>query len=628
MTETTTPDATPIPIASLKLTPECLCKDHSLPKILYCHKCACAICESCLHSHSKHGPDLLSDMKDRLAVERTPGELGNEQKALQVSLASVGKLIAALTAAGEKLTRKEHELVKLRVDRIRREAGRCRLELSDTAEGLWRLAREHQKLQLAAEEKEKAVKDLTEKLKQDGGEQIYKRMTELQSLGVAKFAEMMDGKLKELEQRTKEYGQKRVLNSDFDELDEEGKEAWDMVQALKEESCLVAEKCKELDKTLEKERGGRKAYIDGVKAKLTQIKQMHAQLVETQKKTLLEGLLKPMQDYIAAVKLEAASPVAKAKSRRKAVVVGMKAKLEEVRQKCVAVLDAQKKTIQECGCEIKKASSCALKGWLDRRTTKFAAKETELKAQISQLKKSEDSTASSLAEIFGLMLPDFKGEKTAKTLSDTLTQGTTPLKRELDHDSWTLLMKAAGTDLCFSSPYWISSLLLLDDPSGFTGKSAKYATFCIMPVGELMIVCKSGERWTRLRLPQRRPLLEFFRDPCPTYLEHVSGAKDPVALLCGNTGMKFCEPVWRINGFSTTNSFRCRLGGYFCDAKGKCGEDGKGAACSKEMAGFGIEDNRWGKFEGAKKSVGVRCAGDAKGFGDGQCLAEAVIYGR
>ncbi len=353
-------------------------------------------------------------------------------------------------------------------------------------------------------------------------------------------------------------------------------------------ASIVAEKesSKNLDKALKDERESRKTYAANMLEKLTRIKRQYTQILEAENNRFREIVSKSKQECSADVK----------------------SKIDKMKKK----INAEKSLTSR----------------------KFSASETAYRSQIEKLLTSANEAASTLTEMYKLFLPDFKGEKTMKALANVLIMGPETYRLNIDNESWTPLLKAADTDLLFSNPLWTNEMVQMDTDSKdihqLTGKSAKYSMFCLMPVGELLIVCKDGgERKVRLRLPEKKPLLKFFTDPNPTPLVYVSGAKDPAELACGHKGLEFYDPVWRINSFSKEGyKFKCRLGGYFHQASGQNGADSKGYACSAEMAGFGLEDNQWAPFTKGKKSFGIRCLSDKDGFGNGQCQAQAMIYGR
>jgi len=200
----------------------------------------------------------------------------------------------------------------------------------------------------------------------------------------------------------------------------------------------------------------------------------------------------------------------------------------------------------------------------------------------------------------------------------------------IDNEQWTVLLKASGTDLHFSNPLWTNEELLNPEPKDlqkFTGQSSKFISFCKKPVQELLIISKQGHK-TRLKLPYKKPLLEFFKDPTPTKLEYISGEADPFALVCNQKNCEFYDPVWRINSYETGYKFKCRLGGYFHKKWAIYGTDMKGCYCSAEMAGFGLEDLEWEPFEYNKKSFGIRAAHDNNDFENAQLISEAIIYGK
>jgi len=202
---------------------------------------------------------------------------------------------------------------------------------------------------------------------------------------------------------------------------------------------------------------------------------------------------------------------------------------------------------------------------------------------------------------------------------------------EIDGEKWTTLLKAAGTDLIFSSSLWTNEKLLnaeAKDLQTFTGSSSKFIGFCKKPIQELLIISKNGFK-TRLMLPENKPLLEFFKDDKPTILKYVSGEADPVALACGQKSLFFEEPIWRINSVREKYDFKCRFGGYYHNISHKCHAiDKNDSRISAEMAGFGIEDNAWFPLTYNKKSFGIRAAGDQTGFGQAQLISEAIIYGK
>ncbi len=290
------------------------------------------------------------------------------------------------------------------------------------------------------------------------------------------------------------------------------------------------------------------------------------------------------------------------------------------------------RTLQEYG---------AARAQIDQRAKQTAAKEAEYLAQIGTLTKSANEIRAEVEEMFKLFLPDAKdiSNKTARSLAFALAKCPETLGRNIDSEPWVLLLKAADTDLAFSSPLWNNEALQPDadvkDTHELVGRSAKYSTFCTLPVSELLVVFRDGsnERKTQLRLPQRKPLREVFADPNPSRLEYLSGAKDPIELICGSQegGFSFYEPVWRINSFSTAkgSKFKCRLGGYFhSEAEQPCGTDKGNCPCGARMAGFGLEDKQWQPLTQGKKSFGVRCSADRTDFGKGQLQAQAMIYGR
>jgi len=203
-------------------------------------------------------------------------------------------------------------------------------------------------------------------------------------------------------------------------------------------------------------------------------------------------------------------------------------------------------------------------------------------------------------------------------------------KVTIDNESWTILLKAFGQDLYFSNPLWTNEELLNPEPKdlqNFTGNSAKFISFCKKPVQELLIISKNGYK-TRLKLPERKPLLEFFKSDKSIRLSYISGEADPIALACGERGISFYDPKWRINSFSTSNNFKCRLGGFYYKIWGQYGNDSNGYACSAEMAGFGLEDNAWSPFVYNKRSFGIRAAHDSVNYSQGQLSSEAIIYGK
>eukprot|EP01022_Parablepharisma_sp_SALTPOND_P017146 TRINITY_DN26753_c0_g2_i1.p1 TRINITY_DN26753_c0_g2~~TRINITY_DN26753_c0_g2_i1.p1 ORF type:complete len:276 (-),score=12.88 TRINITY_DN26753_c0_g2_i1:358-1185(-) len=164
--------------------------------------------------------------------------------------------------------------------------------------------------------------------------------------------------------------------------------------------------------------------------------------------------------------------------------------------------------------------------------------------------------------------------------------------------------------------------------------SAIYKSFYLNPVEMLLIVTKDG-RCTLLKLPARKPLVEFYKSSKPVYLEYLDGAKDPLELATGIKDVEFIEPVWRINTFGDTRKFRCRLGGYFRKIynTSSYGVDANGKIVSAEMAGFGVEDKHWAKYTKGMKSFGVRQAYDhSNSFGNdslgnaiGQLASAAII---
>lgn len=198
----------------------------------------------------------------------------------------------------------------------------------------------------------------------------------------------------------------------------------------------------------------------------------------------------------------------------------------------------------------------------------------------------------------------------------------------IDGEDWSILLKCADTDLCYESEYWENEELLNAEEGNvhqFTGKSAKFPAYIRENVSELLILAKGGLK-VRLKLPERKPLIEFMKDKNPTYLEVLSGAPDPVELACGHKGLQFYGPIWRINSIATR--LRMRLGGHFHQQWGQYGSDAKGSPCSAEVAGFGITDMEWTPNVTGKKSFGVRLGHDQAGFGQGQLTSEAIIYGK
>ena len=202
---------------------------------------------------------------------------------------------------------------------------------------------------------------------------------------------------------------------------------------------------------------------------------------------------------------------------------------------------------------------------------------------------------------------------------------------------WNMLMKLTGKDLDYNSKYWTTEALLnqISCSEESIEHSAKFLTYNVLPLEMIMIVDESGRK-TVLKLPEKKPLLEYFKSEKPIGLEFLDGEPDPIALITNTKGnnvkdgiFKFHDPVWRINSFSKDYpDFKIRLGGFFLDKKGEKGKDTDGNKCTAEAAGLGISDKQWAPHKLGKKSYGVRVGNDHQCEGGGQVIGKCIIYGK
>lgn len=204
---------------------------------------------------------------------------------------------------------------------------------------------------------------------------------------------------------------------------------------------------------------------------------------------------------------------------------------------------------------------------------------------------------------------------------------------------WQLLLKAGtGIELGGLSDHWIKASTLhadkavdldfLSDPT----TSCKTDHFNSLAVEELLLLRDSENNanlnnkhqplFVHLRLPERKPLLQFFQASNAVRLTLVDGTADPLA-LAGQPHQKFYSPEWRLNSKSSGNAAYCRIGGWFAKQWASYGEDECGA-CSAEWAGIGLHDAQWGNFLQGSKGFGIRIAHDQPGNMAASCL----VFGR
>jgi len=153
-------------------------------------------------------------------------------------------------------------------------------------------------------------------------------------------------------------------------------------------------------------------------------------------------------------------------------------------------------------------------------------------------------------------------------------------------------MKCDGKELDFQNACWTDDKTFNEESNEDEKGCAKYDSFNNLCLKRLLLLDVESGRHTILKFigDLYMPLQWYFQQDKPFYLEYVEGCKDPLELLNGHKGANMREPAWRINGYSTGNNFKIRLGGYFAYNWQNYGNDKNGKLCTAECAGFGITD--------------------------------------